>query len=1095
MKVDLKLQNIEKTSSKSVMITFLMNAERDPNFIFRNVRGLSIQKTLTGDVNFLSGNFTIHDNTIHCEVSAEKFRKLANEGSTWKFVFPVQLDEDIVHLKVENNLQKDATIFLNSNRDNSVNLMQVKASDKLGVILLSKKSPFSFYMNVQEIKRETGYYKFKGMLSPSIQDSPVAIIGFYAKHEISDEIINLNDFNVQYEENTIELCLDLYENVFYEGNWSFFCTVKHGEEVFYCKLNGMESACNVNSYQFDKGKVYFYQLEVRKNQLQLISKKGFQQKVTHLKQLEVYNNKLYIEGYINCLVGVPETPSVKELIFVNRDSKVEVSFPILTNDIEDQYFLSKEISLKQESFFEEKGIWDVFISVELNNVTGREKFSLADHVDSNTNHFFLPATVHNSENIIRRLRPYITADNNLAILVRNGVLQGDVSRIDYNEDKLEIRGTLDVQDVNYELRNVYLENSEGNVLLCQNEFTENIDGSIDFKSEFDWATYNSVEMGETNFQYMVEIVVDQNLTFSFPLASNMDDIREKAKAMVYPPLTKMISGYPLRIYPYYNDGNELCVSVTSELDASCSQLEAKRNSIKLVTSIETNLSKDIQINSASLLLYDFNNDKAVELPSSRISDEGLISINLDADFIMKNNMLYEGAWDPYLILDINGFQITTKIYGKEKNLISKNATYKTNARKAYNGLYYSLFFDRKTGKLLFETRKLFADERKSQKLKSFLARFVAKTIKKFINKPIWLVGENLGEVAQDNGFAFFEYCMRNDVQETVYYVSKKDNKNKSNLEPYSSSILRYDTFKHYVMYHLTDYLIVSHGIRDVIPSLFHRRMGKNPKKVIYLQHGIIAMKRLNFNSKSYNSKIKKFVVSSSFERNLLINEMNFKPKQLMVTGLARFDSLIDKSRERKNKEIVIIPTWREWLVDSRSEFLASDFYKHYYELLHDPSLHSILEKYNLTLKFFPHIEIQKKYREDFVSSHDRVKVVNLGEENIRDLIQNSSLMITDYSSVIFDFNYLEKPIIFYQFDLNDYLRYRGSYIDLREELIGEAAYKKEEVINLIEKYAGENFRYNEDYATASRKFYNFDDRNNSRRIYKEVKKLYSGGDI
>ncbi|MDG2658787.1 CDP-glycerol glycerophosphotransferase family protein, partial [Vibrio parahaemolyticus] len=205
--------------------------------------------------------------------------------------------------------------------------------------------------------------------------------------------------------------------------------------------------------------------------------------------------------------------------------------------------------------------------------------------------------------------------------------------------------------------------------------------------------------------------------------------------------------------------------------------------------------------------------------------------------------------------------------------------------------------------------------------------------------------------------------------------------------------------------------------------------------------------------------IKKFVVSSKHEKDILINEMNFKEKQVIITGLARFDSLVDKSKKNEKREILLMPTWREWVIGSKEGFLASDFFVYYHGLLQDKRLHDLLEKHDLILKFFPHIEIQKKYMSEFASLNERIKVVKLGEESVKELIQKSSLMITDYSSVVFDFNYLKKPTIFYQFDVNAYLKHRGSYVDLNKDLVGDMAYTKEEVIKHISEYVQNDFKY------------------------------------
>jgi CDP-glycerol glycerophosphotransferase (TagB/SpsB family) len=98
-------------------------------------------------------------------------------------------------------------------------------------------------------------------------------------------------------------------------------------------------------------------------------------------------------------------------------------------------------------------------------------------------------------------------------------------------------------------------------------------------------------------------------------------------------------------------------------------------------------------------------------------------------------------------------------------------------------------------------------------------------------------------------------------------------------------------------------------------------------------------------------------------------------------------------------------------------------------------------------------------------------------------------MITDYSSVAFDFNYLKKPVIFFHFDLDDYLSHRGSYINLRKDLIGDIATTKEDVINFIKYYLEKNFVPNPKNLIKSTKYYEFHDRNNAKRIYDEIKKV------
>ncbi|WP_114571688.1 CDP-glycerol glycerophosphotransferase family protein [Exiguobacterium flavidum] len=405
---------------------------------------------------------------------------------------------------------------------------------------------------------------------------------------------------------------------------------------------------------------------------------------------------------------------------------------------------------------------------------------------------------------------------------------------------------------------------------------------------------------------------------------------------------------------------------------------------------------------------------------------------------------------------------------------------------------YSTYVVQKTGQLMFEARPLNAFERRSPRLLNRAARLCALALKPLYKKPVWLIGENLGEVAQDNGLAFFEYALGRE-EAKVFYVSHADNKNQANLDPYMRDVLRYDSFSHLFWYHMATKLVVAHGIRDVSPSVLHRSMRLNRKPVIYLQHGIIAMKRLFFNRNSYNGKIEKFIVSSEQERDIMVREMNFRPEQIGITGLARFDKLKDASREKRPRQIMIMPTWREWLQNDRKAFVESDFYQHYIGLLKDPRLHETLVAHDIKIKFFPHFEIQKKYMDLFEQLHPNIDIVDLSQETIGQLMAESTLLITDYSSVAFDFNYMKKPVIFYQFDLADYQSRRGAYVNLRTELFGSTAATTSELVERTIEAIENDFRYEPSDVEKSTRYYSHQDKDNAKRIYEMIMELEQSG--
>ena len=96
-------------------------------------------------------------------------------------------------------------------------------------------------------------------------------------------------------------------------------------------------------------------------------------------------------------------------------------------------------------------------------------------------------------------------------------------------------------------------------------------------------------------------------------------------------------------------------------------------------------------------------------------------------------------------------------------------------------------------------------------------------------------------------------------------------------------------------------------------------------------------------------------------------------------------------------------------------------------------------------------------------------------------------MITDYSSVFFDFANLKRPILFYTYDLEKYeSQLRGFYIDIHTEVPGPLLKTTEEVIDSIKNIDEVNKEYSKKYDEFYQRFCYIDDGNASERIAKII---------
>lgn len=107
-------------------------------------------------------------------------------------------------------------------------------------------------------------------------------------------------------------------------------------------------------------------------------------------------------------------------------------------------------------------------------------------------------------------------------------------------------------------------------------------------------------------------------------------------------------------------------------------------------------------------------------------------------------------------------------------------------------------------------------------------------------------------------------------------------------------------------------------------------------------------------------------------------------------------------------------------------------------------------------------------------------------DDITNLYLVTDILVTDYSSVFFDFAALKRPMIFYMYDLEEYANeIRGFYLDV-SELPGDIVKTQEELIESIKKVGAGGFEYDEKYEAFNRKFNCLDDGKAARRVIEEV---------
>lgn len=346
------------------------------------------------------------------------------------------------------------------------------------------------------------------------------------------------------------------------------------------------------------------------------------------------------------------------------------------------------------------------------------------------------------------------------------------------------------------------------------------------------------------------------------------------------------------------------------------------------------------------------------------------------------------------------------------------------------------------------------------------------------SKEIWVIGERPYK-AQDTGKAFFEYVRNNHPEKEAYYIIDFDSAEYENVK-HLGNVINFKTKEHFEICLKATHFFGSHHIDYLYPIRNKEFISKIKAKKIFLQHGVLGVKNLNkiyLNQKEqFDTDI--FIVSTEREKQIVMEDLEFPEEQVKLTGLSRFDSLFANDLEMK-KQVLIIPTWRDWL-QNIDLFLESEYFKKYQNLISNKTFLDHCQKNGMDIVFYLHPNMQQY--SSFFTSPD-VKMVLQGEIDVQKLIKESMVMITDYSSVAFDFAFLDKPVIYYQFDQERFLGKEGSHLDLERELPGDIVSNEEDLIKKFQDITYNNFQISPENQKRVNKLLKYKDAKNSERIY------------
>lgn len=349
------------------------------------------------------------------------------------------------------------------------------------------------------------------------------------------------------------------------------------------------------------------------------------------------------------------------------------------------------------------------------------------------------------------------------------------------------------------------------------------------------------------------------------------------------------------------------------------------------------------------------------------------------------------------------------------------------------------------------------------------------------NKKIWIIMDRKN-VADDNAEHFFKYAARQNDGVKKFFTVLPNTADFDRLTSEYDNVLAYESIKHRFYYIFADKLISSQGsefyLNPFMSRAFHQTAGISNLDFYFLQHGVVLHNLSDWLVK-YDRNPKMMVTSSKLECESLNSDIyNYSKDTFRVLGLPRYDNL-DNSGYRK--QIVIMPSWRNY-ISNRDDLLASEYFERFNSLINNEKLINFARKNGYDILFKPHHELSGYI--DCFDDNDYVKFDM--EIKYQDIFNQSAILVTDYSSVFFDFAYLKKPVIYYHYANDFHYDCEDSYFDYESMGFGDVISDEEKLVERISDYISNGAQMDDDYKKRVDEFFKYNDKNNSKRCYDAI---------
>lgn len=286
--------------------------------------------------------------------------------------------------------------------------------------------------------------------------------------------------------------------------------------------------------------------------------------------------------------------------------------------------------------------------------------------------------------------------------------------------------------------------------------------------------------------------------------------------------------------------------------------------------------------------------------------------------------------------------------------------------------------------------------------------------------------------AQDNSEHLYRWVSQNQPEVNAWFVLRKESSDWDRLEREGFRLVAFGTIRHRILLKNAEHLISSHIDHYVVHPWDIKLYGSEQWSYSFLQHGVT---KDDISRWLTGKPIAMMVAAASSEYDAFVGDGTpyvLTAKETRLTGFPRHDALLAKAKRfaETRDTILIMPTWREYLMMSEAQegnhrelvadFAESEYVRAWGAFLSNPELVAYAKRTGARLAFVPHPNLEAHVGNLYLP--DDVEIWTYATSDVQESIARARVLVTDYSSLAFEAAYIGTPVVYFQFDHDEFFR-------------------------------------------------------------------------